>query len=310
MKIITLLPVKNEAWILPYTLKNFSDFSDHIIVADQNSNDNTLEICKQFSKVKVIKNNHTEHSNKIRWDLLKMAREIEGDNNLIICLDADEMISPEFINEIKNSDITDSVAFNSSWLQLYKHTSQYRTDGVWKKSSKLFCFIDDRKTNYIENEVINDHTARIPFIAKIIDLTFPILHFQYLAEKRSEIKQAWYMCKELIERRTPRKINLKYSVAKIKQAIKTETLENDWARGVNFPSADTFTTHNIHQIHEISLMFETHGSKYFEELDIWHIKELKDLFIKENGRIPKIKVFPNWLIALNNIKNKIKSKFL
>jgi GTP:adenosylcobinamide-phosphate guanylyltransferase len=76
MKIIIASPVKNEEWILPSTLKNFSSFADHIILADQKSTDKTREICARFEKVTVIDNPFKGYTNEIRWMLLDEARKI------------------------------------------------------------------------------------------------------------------------------------------------------------------------------------------------------------------------------------------
>jgi glycosyltransferase involved in cell wall biosynthesis len=92
MKIITLLPVKNEGWILRSTLRNMSDFSDHIVIADQKSTDDSLAIYQEFEKVQVIENKNTGHSNSVRWQLLDYARKTFGLGNIIVCVDADEMI--------------------------------------------------------------------------------------------------------------------------------------------------------------------------------------------------------------------------
>jgi glycosyltransferase involved in cell wall biosynthesis len=176
MKVITLLPIRNEAWILPHTLKNFSSFSDVIIVADQNSQDGSKDICKQFEKVRVIENTLTGHSNQVRWMLLDEARMIPG-NNLIVCLDADEMIDPRFVDEI-TSKAQPGQGFSSQWLQLWNAGKSYRTDGPWKDARKVFAFWDDRTTNYLREEVVNDHTGRIPQTESIIEIDSPILHLQ------------------------------------------------------------------------------------------------------------------------------------
>jgi hypothetical protein len=42
------------------------------------------------------------HSNKVRWLLLEEARKIEG-NNLIFCIDADEVLSPNLISDYRKS---------------------------------------------------------------------------------------------------------------------------------------------------------------------------------------------------------------
>jgi glycosyltransferase involved in cell wall biosynthesis len=76
MKKIVLMPVKNEDWILEYSLSCASLWADYIIVADQNSTDRTPEICKNFDKVIYIKNDSQFHSGAVRRLLLEEARKI------------------------------------------------------------------------------------------------------------------------------------------------------------------------------------------------------------------------------------------
>jgi hypothetical protein len=51
MKIIALMPVRNEAWVLPHSLACLSAFCDVILVNDQSSEDESREICRRFPKV-------------------------------------------------------------------------------------------------------------------------------------------------------------------------------------------------------------------------------------------------------------------
>ena len=58
IKIIGLLPCRNESWILPTYLKNVLPVVDEIIVIDDNSTDNTKQILKSASdKIKLHSNN-------------------------------------------------------------------------------------------------------------------------------------------------------------------------------------------------------------------------------------------------------------
>jgi GTP:adenosylcobinamide-phosphate guanylyltransferase len=313
MKIIVITPILNEAWILPFVLKNFSSFADHIIIADQNSTDESREVCKKFEKVKVINNPYKGYTNEVRFMLLDEARKIEGEGNLIVQLDADEFIHPSFINEIK--DFTNknaekkSVAFSSEWLQMYNSDTTHRVDGVWKNNYKAFAFIDYREIDYDRNYITNEHINRIPDIKKIIRLHTPILHVQYLAQKRCEIKQAVYMCTERSQGINPRKTNNRYSITKFLKNIPVEKLEEKFYAGILFPGKESYNTYDEDKLKIILSLFKVHGSLFFEPLEIWHIDELKKIFTEENKRPPeKIKVFPKWIISLNNLRNKIKYK--
>lgn len=312
MKIIITSPVKNEEWVLPSTLKNFSSFADYIILADQSSSDKTLEVCKNFEKVKVIHNPFKGYTNEVRFMLLDEARKIEG-NNLIVCLDADEQISPEFTKEIKNhleKNLENKpIGFFTKWLQVYGSQETYRTDDPWGENYKTFAFFDDRKVDYNRTHVTNEHIGRIPDIGYLIELKKPIIHLQFMARKRSEIKQALYMCTELVDGWNPRKTNNRYSVAKFLDNAPLSKLEEEWLEDVYFPSKEELETYDVVKFNDIKKMFDEKGSLFFEPLDIWHVKELRERFEKENNRLPtKIKVFPFWLIYLNNIKNNVKNK--
>ena len=102
MKIIALLPVKNEEWIVNQALSSLELYCDKIIVADQNSVDNTKKIIKNYKKVEIIENNEKYHSNKVRWKLLEHARKSYEGINIILAIDADELLSSNILYEIMN----------------------------------------------------------------------------------------------------------------------------------------------------------------------------------------------------------------
>lgn len=305
MKIITLLPVKNEDWILKTSLQNFSSFSDVIIIADQNSEDKTIEIANSFPKVKVINNPHTGHSNKVRWLLLDEARKIEGEK-LIICLDADELISPDCVSEMIKYKDEAPVSFSSMWMQAWNGMTEYRTDGAWGNNYKQFAFFDDGKVDYIREEVINDHTNRIPEIKKFVTIKHPIIHLQLLAKRRSETKQVWYMCNELVKGLNPYKINLKYSISRYDAKVETNKIPNEFLNHITIEDMSIFDSEDNMRMNEILSLFKKYNVQYFESLDIWHIPELSKIFTETANRKPRPKILPKWIVLLNNIKNKIR----
>lgn len=315
MKIITLIPVKNEAWIIESTLENLSLFSDHIIIADQMSTDDSREIYKKFPKVRVIDNLETGHSNKVRWALLDAAREIPG-NNLILSIDADEMIPSYFFDRDGEFDLIkktirpgDSLSF--TWIQLWKSIRYYRDDGVWKNSQKQIGFLDDRISDYDRTPVINDHTARIPNMpGKKIEVSAPLLHFQFVPWERTQMKQAWYRCSEYVPHintdsriRIAKKINYKYSATldTNKNLLPTPQI---WLSGITVPSSIGELAPAWHQA-EILKWFQMYGVELFEPLQIWHIAALRDIFIEKVGRKPIPKEYSRLLILANKIRRYV-----
>jgi glycosyltransferase involved in cell wall biosynthesis len=93
-KIVVITPVKNEAWILDRFLAVTSQFADHIIIADQNSTDESKTICKQYPKVTIVENQSEQYHEGDRQILLiQKAREIVPNNKIILALDADEILA-------------------------------------------------------------------------------------------------------------------------------------------------------------------------------------------------------------------------
>lgn len=313
MKIIVLMPVRNEAWILPCTLRNISSFADHIIVADQMSTDGSRDIYMQFPKVRVINNTRSGHSNEVRWDLLTEARNIPG-NNLILCIDADEMIPSHLIEKLIRiaQEKGPGYAFSLPWIQLWKQPSQYRVDGVWNHNFKQCAFYDNRILQYSPEYVINDHTNRIPPIPenrRIEIPDIPLIHLQFLAYERMQIKQAWYQINEyLTNTRSARSINYAYHVTSDGAHVKTLPTPHEWLTTITIPDHKTLSLIDSIKYTEITTLFKEKGVAFFEPLDIWHNPSLHAMFIESLAREPRPTRYPSWLITLNMLRRKLLSK--
>ena len=313
MKIITLIPVKNEDWILDYTLKNVSKFSDHIIVADQMSEDKSREICKKYEKVILLDNKDKFHTNKVRWQMLDAARNFDG-NNFIFSIDADEFISPlikEEITKLQNT-ISPGTTISFQWIQLWKSIEFYRNDSVWKDSFKPIAFWDDRIMNYVRNNIKMDHTSRVPYDKSYPNIEiekYPLLHLQFAAWKKSQIKQSYYRCLEIIleKNKSARRINHTYAETFDNKQIKLQPVKPGWLKNIELPDKIENISSEWH-IKQILGWFNEYGIEKFEPLEIWHIEELHNEFVKKINREPKVQTYPKWLVKANDIKNKIKNR--
>lgn len=319
MKLIVLIPTKNEEWILDYTLSTLHPFVDHIIIADQKSTDSTRDICKRYSKVTLIENEEVGHSNRVRWLLLDEARKIEG-QNLIFCIDADEIIHPKKIEVIKREAIKygPGTVFSLPWIQLWGDSKHHRIDGVWKENYKSAIFYDDRDMSYQKDTVINDHTSRVPTLHTAPHYNYantmkplrdiPLFHFQFLAKERVQIKQAWYRCSELIASpHNGKRINYKYSDTKNASEVETEPVPADWLLEEYTPKSQIFESSDTLRMQEILNWFDTYGIIFFESIDIWSVPELRESFIRQKHREPRVLHYPKILISLNTIRRRLKN---
>jgi glycosyltransferase involved in cell wall biosynthesis len=97
MKIIGITRIRNESHIIADTLRHVSRFIDEIIVLDDCSTDNTIEICRSFPKVKAIIHTPNWTGNPYeRARLEGLQRQtvyniaVERSPDWIYCFDADE----------------------------------------------------------------------------------------------------------------------------------------------------------------------------------------------------------------------------
>jgi hypothetical protein len=301
------MPVKNEIDVLPITLNTISQYCDQIIIADQMSTDGSRELYKKFPKVTVIDNPREGHSNQVRWDLLKKAREY-GDSNLILCLDADEYIPVDiFKNFLNETEFNIGDSFRFPWIQLWKSEEYFNNTGVWYKNYQRAAWIDDGKTNYDSQIIINDHTSRVPqdFLKNCKRLTIPLIHLQWIFWEKTQYKQALYRCTELVKK--PKDfihINSSYSHSLDSSPSKLSPTPKEWiidyGPGVQIPKKDSW-----HKL-EIYKLFDIHGIEFFEPLEIWHIEDLKNEFVKRVQREPVSRRGKILYKIIKDIKYKIK----
>lgn len=130
MKLICGIPTKNEEWIIGKTLSILTKFCDKIIILDDNSTDNTENICKNFENVRFIK----RYSKNVLDTGMSALGKTELFNYLteynpeyILMLDADEIPTPSFIDFFNNIDKT-IYCWCIRFINLYKDEHHYRTD--------------------------------------------------------------------------------------------------------------------------------------------------------------------------------------
>lgn len=309
MKIIALMPVKNDAWILQTTIPQLWKFVDDILCLDGNSKDNTLEILQSYNvKVRSQEGKETNYS-KWRNILLDWGRDEGGTH--FIWLDSDESFTSNFINTFKNrlSEMRPGDKIAMQWLCLWKNFTVYRDDkSVWSNLYKDFIFCDDGisvfgKTQLHEGRTPNSDRKWI----KIPRDEGSVLHFQFVPFRKFQVKQVFQRCREyVIGTGTARRINNKYCATLDTNDVVTKKIPKKWIDGLYIPENlgeidDMFYKESIME------MFEEKGIEYFEPLEIWHVPEFKKLFFEKTHREPKIERYNKLLVKINNYKNKIKS---
>ncbi len=125
MKLSVVLAVRNEETNLSSCLDSIKSIADEIVVVDEYSTDKTVEIAKKYG-ARVYEEPHHDIFHVTKQRALSLAK---GD--WVLQLDADEVVSAELGNEIKQ-------IVNSDDPEIFKLTEAKFADIKNKKKSELF----------------------------------------------------------------------------------------------------------------------------------------------------------------------------
>ena len=308
MKVIALLPFRNEEWCLPSYLHNTTKIVDEIIAIDDGSIDNSVKIledagAKVYSSEKLIKFNSGWSEGSIRAELLKLGREAGGTH--FVCLDADETFTNPLVENFQEllPQLKPGEKMSLQWLALWKSYSSYRHDAtVWSNNWKDFVVFDDPSLSYNHNQHM--HVGRTP--ASVSDVNNEswrrlenehgaVMHFQFSAYNNFQLKQCWLRCSELIqEPYNSQGINIKYSITLLEQNVGLEEMPKSWYDKIVLPKVENFDPEwkdssfvRADLLPGIYKYFEDYGVEYFEKLNIWHVPQLRNYFIKQTARMPR-----------------------
>jgi Glycosyl transferase family 2 len=293
LKTIALLPVRNEAWVLRHSLACLSAFCDVVLVNDQASDDDTRDICRQFSNVVLMESRDAKICEEARWELLEAARDYDG-HNLIWCTDADELVSPTLVRAFlarERDRLVGGAIVECRYYHVWDRPDRYR-DSVWPYIPywKPIAIVDDRRADYSRARSLPLHEERVPIdsaASRVQGEQLPVLHLQWLLPRRNQVRQAWYRCREWLHGERPlREINLQYSFTLPNPRVATRPIPRDWVADVTFPDAGIDATASW-QERDILGWFNERGPEFFEPLEIWHIPVFHEAFVRAVGRAPR-----------------------
>lgn len=206
-KVVVMYRLKNEERWIKQSIKSLYDFCDEIVILDDNSSDDTKQICTQFDKVVDI---HTKTDSSFdeardRNFLLDMALKRKPD--VLLSLDGDEIFLPgseKIIQEELNILYPDAQVFEFQLLTLWDSPNQIRFDGAfssfWQK--RMFRLKDQPFDLKINGSPYpgNLHCGSIPTntlgIEHSVRSNAKIFHCASLDESLRNQKHAWYVSKD------------------------------------------------------------------------------------------------------------------
>lgn len=270
-KIICLTPVANEAFELDRFLRCASLWADHIIAGYQESSDNTLEILQRYEKVTIVNSPNKDWNELVmRTMLYDAARETKADKRILMNLDADELISANFLTSAEWRSILElpvGSIIRMPWCNLLEDIHTYIPSNMIEVG-----FVDDGKSN-LRGSVM--HMGRVPWPEYDIDILkcneLKLLHYQLTNQARQTSKSTWYRAYEKVGKgEFGPNIYRKYS--KPLQPPVVKQVKEEWFSGYNELGIDvTSVIQNYDYSHDHRLLeyLDQYGASYFRMVNIW-----------------------------------------
>ena len=160
-QITPLILTYNEQANIGRTLDALS-WANEIIVVDSQSTDATLEICAKYANVTCLQRAFDQHAKQ--WNFgLDHLREASW----VLALDADHVVSQDYVNELRNTDPTSAEAFRNGFV--------YCQDGVPLTGSlypPIVALFKPQQAHYVQD----GHTQRLHTNGRIADLKAKNFH--------------------------------------------------------------------------------------------------------------------------------------
>jgi glycosyltransferase involved in cell wall biosynthesis len=168
-KIVTMYRVKNESRWIKKSIESVSKISDEIIILDDGSTDNTIEICESFNTVIEIHKQKNIPYDETRDKNILLKKVLKRNPDFILSLDGDEILQSN-TRDILFEEICvlhpKINVFEFQALFMWEHPRQYRYDGVYSNTwwKRLLRMENQPKALEFKNTQFNNnaHCPAIP----------------------------------------------------------------------------------------------------------------------------------------------------
>ncbi|HKV74117.1 MAG TPA: glycosyltransferase family 2 protein [Gemmatimonadales bacterium] len=275
-RIIVLTPVRNEAWILDRFLAVTSRFADHIVVADQQSTDDSRVIASRYPKVTLIDNPSSGFNEAERQLLLlDAARKLVSGPRVLLALDADEILAADGLATRDWSRMLEAAPGTVLGLErvdLLAGEAEVMRHGLWTALG----YVDDGAAH----TPLLIHSTRIPAAEDAPVLVLPglkVLHYALVRPTAVAAKSRWYSALENVlgTCANPLKRRARYhDMMDFAGTARVEPADPAWfagweAAGVRMrgDQDESFYWYDV----EVLRLMAQHGERKFWWDDIWDV---------------------------------------
>ncbi len=209
MRLIGLIPVRNEEYILGLTLRALFIWCDFVVVLDHRSSDKTPDILDEVLReypnrlhcITVVDEQWEEM--KHRQMLLDCARFHQATH--IAMVDADELLTADISYAVREliSELPKGAIMQLPWLCLRGGLERVHNSGMWGRGMASMAFVDERHWHWkAQGAEQYDFHHRHPFGGPCVpwtpvqDRESGLMHLQFVDERRLRAKQFLYQLTE------------------------------------------------------------------------------------------------------------------
>lgn len=200
-----IILTKDEEANIARCIDSIKNLVTRIIVVDSFSNDRTVEIAKSLG-AEIYQHTWKHYADQFNWAL----DNISIDSKWIFRFDADEQVTPELANEIKEKCILHSEDDVTGFMMRYKmyFLGRFLMHGGWYPFLKITIFKNGR--GRFENRAMGEHIVLSE--GRCVDLQNDCIHYDFKDLTSWIDKHNKYATREVLDRKfiTQHKNNLEH----------------------------------------------------------------------------------------------------
>lgn len=255
-------------------LRCASLWADHIIIADQGSEDDTVAIARSYAKVTLVHNPDPTYDEGARQRLLlEQARRFPGPR-ILLALDADEILSANWMGNPEWQSV--HAARPGTVIRLQWANLRPDLESCWVQPEEIpFGFVDDGSP-HAGSPIHSSRLPTPPGAASLVLRDIKVLHYQYTDWKRMESKQRSYQCWERLQHpsRRPAHLYRQYHFMHAVAPDQISATRPEWMGGYQSEGIDMTSVTRAGVYYwdvQILRLLAEHGSGPFRRVDIWDV---------------------------------------
>lgn len=286
MKIVGIMPARNEDWIIGMTLRALLMWVDAVVVLLHACTDNTESIVKEVSgehpgKVKMVYDSDPKWEEMYhRQGLLEEARELDCTH--VAYVDADEMLSGNLLPIIRKETEKLSPAryLELFWACMWKSRYRYPLGkgSIWGRSYVTTITADDGNISWKPTSDGYHFHHRNPYDSnrgiRIDASQGALMHFQHVNWDRLRAKQALYKMIEATQypnHEGRQSMDAKYSRALSEEGCVFEVAPDSWWEPYEHLAPFFHPTKEPWQKRECGRLWNAHSPRTFIGLDLFGV---------------------------------------